>query len=105
MVKNQAQNIDIELIETIKSREGHFWAKYTNQAPTEVPPLITKKWLCWHFRLVSPTGRAHYQQLYRVVLTDQVITEIGMKPAEVRSRTLKTFSAQASARLKMVLCL
>lgn len=63
------------------------------------PPLITKKWLCYRFDLVSGRDRLNYDGLYRKVLTPEVIEAMGATVAEIRSRRLKTFSRQQTMML------
>lgn len=66
-------------------------------------PLITKKWLCTFFGLVSPSGYCNYQRLYTSVLTKDVLDQCGLTEEEVRTKKLKTFNAQVSERLRQAL--
>lgn len=78
--------------------------KRTNQTLQEAPALLTKKWLCHHFGLVSAgTARYNYKKLYRAVLTVRVIRAIGMTERQVRRRTFREFDAERSALLKNIL--
>ena len=65
---------------------------HTGQEPP--PPLISKKWLCWRFELVQPSGRPNYGQLYRKVLTPRVIAAIGATPEEIRAVSVRTFTRE-----------
>lgn len=105
MNANSVENLDFEAIEVLRSREPVFAYKSTGQPRTEVPPLITKKWLCCHFGLITPRGRLLYRALYRKVLTEEVVLAVGLSIAQVRRQDLRTFDAVTSAKLKSVLML
>ena len=84
--------------------EGH---KTTYRAPiagmTDVPKLITKKWLYAYFQLERPGGRCRCDQLYKKVLTPDVLRCIGRTEQEVRQRSVKYFDAVTSRKLVEIL--
>lgn len=105
MNQNSVENLDLEAIEALRRSEGLFGYSRTSHTPTNVPPLITKKWLCCHFGLITPKGQLQYRALYRKVLTADVVKACGLKMDEVRRQDLKTFDAVTSANLKRILML
>lgn len=74
----------------------------THHAP---PPIITKKWLAWRFGCVHPCRKFNYSRLYRLVLTPDVLLEIGYTPETVKGPGVQEFDAVASAKLIKILSL
>ena len=72
-------------------------------AADSTPPLITKKWLCFHYRLVHPCGRPYYPGLRRMVLTAEVLERAGLDPAQVFHKSKTTFTATESLALIQIL--
>jgi len=66
------------------------------------PAIISKKWLCGHFECQYPSGQMNYRRLYRLVLTDQVLSRIGMTSQEVRQASFREFDALTSYQLKII---
>lgn len=70
------------------------------QSPTDqVPPLLTKKWLCIHFGLTSQAGKPNTHGLYSKVLTADVLHAAGLTERDVRRRDVRTFDRTTSRRL------
>ena len=65
----------------------------------QVPPLISKKWLCVHFGLTCPGGKANTSGLYSKVLTPDVLESIGLTEKEVRRQEVRTFDRTTSRLL------
>ena len=65
----------------------------------QVPPLISKKWLCVHFGLTCPGGKPNTSGLYSKVLTADVLAAVGLTEDEVRRRDVRTFDRTTSRRL------
>lgn len=97
------QQSENELTEYFRSNPTGWATKVTHSAPNEVPPLISKKWLCAHFECQYPNGRFNYSRMYRLVLTDEVIRRVGLEVTEVRRSQFREFDAVVSHRLKIVL--
>lgn len=72
----------------------------TNPAP---PELLTKKWLADYFGCRRPGGTINVDMFYRLVLTPNVLAELGLKEADVRLPSFKTFTRQQSVRLREIL--
>lgn len=76
------------------------WQTRTVQTPpAPLPLLISKKWLCIHFGLIGPAGKANTEALYRKVLTPDVLQAVGLSEAVVRCRTVRTFDRTTSIRI------
>lgn len=97
------QRTENELTEYLKANPVGWGTKTTIQAPDPPPPIITKKWLCVRFQCQYPGGNFNYTRLYRLVLTPDVIRQIGMTPETIRGRTVREFDAVTSRKLKQVL--
>lgn len=97
------QTSDNQLAEQFREYPPAWAAKLTNQPPADVPPIISKKWLCSHFECQYPSGRFNYGRMYRLVLTPDVIQLVGLEVSAVRSVHFREFDAVASHRLKIVL--
>lgn len=76
--------------------------KPSDRVGEDIPALISKKWLCCHFGLMSG-GRPMYQTMYTKVLTQEVIEAAGMKVEDVRRRGMHVFNAIQSAAIRRVL--
>lgn len=63
------------------------------------PPLITKKWLCAYFGLRSNNTSG----IYRKILTDDVLQQLGLSISEVRNKKFKMFTAVQSRHLSEIL--
>lgn len=68
------------------------------------PFLLSKKWLCVHFGLFNGL-HCNYQQLYKKVLTPQVLDEAGLNVEDIRKSTVRTFDARTSDRIRKALAL
>lgn len=68
------------------------------------PTLISKKWLCFRFNLTT-SGRPNYQQLYKKVLTPEVLENSGLNITDIRNVSVRTFDALTSAKIKQALAL
>lgn len=79
----------------------------TYHAPgsTTPPPIITKQWLAWRFECVHPCGKRNYKKLYRLVLTESVLAEIGHTPESVKGFTVQEFDVVTSRKLIQILSL
>jgi hypothetical protein len=76
----------------------------TNKPGLEVPLLMTKKWLCIYFRLYNPhSQRAYVDQLYRKVLTPEVLAKVGTTQTEIRHVSHRTFNREQTVKLISVL--
>lgn len=69
-----------------------------------IPALISKKWLCSRFGLFSGSTPA-YQQLYKKVLTPEVLEAAGLEIENVRKISVRTFDAVTSDKIKRALSL
>ena len=101
--EKMGQQSENELTEYIRGNPVAWASKVTHLAPSDVPPIISKKWLCSHFECQYPSGRFNYGRMYRLVLTPDVIQRVGLEVAAVRSVHFREFDAVASHRLKIVL--
>lgn len=93
-----AQNTDFHSLPP----RNHAEASRPDSGTIPAPAIISKKWLCAHFECQYPNGTMNYRRLYRLVLTDQVLTEIGMTRAQVRRTQLREFDAITSRKIKIV---
>lgn len=78
-----------------------YTQKLPSAAKTEVPALISKKWLCVRFGI---HGRAD-GALYKKVLTPDVIQQLGVEPEQIRNQRIRVFDAVTSNKLKEILSL
>ena len=101
--EKMGQQSENELTECLRGNPVGWASKVTHSAPTEVPPIISKKWLCAHFECQYPSGRFNYGRMYRLVLTPGVLAYVGLDADTVRSAGFREFDAVASLRLKTVL--
>lgn len=69
------------------------------------PPIITKKWLAWRYGCIHPCGKFNYARLYRLVLKEEVLIQIGYTPETVKGPGVQEFDAVASAKLIKILSL
>jgi hypothetical protein len=97
------QTSENQLAEQFREYPPNWATKVTHSAPNEVPPIISKKWLCGRFECQYPNGRFNYSRMYRLVLTDDVIRRVGLEVLEVRRSQFREFDAVVSHRLKIVL--
>jgi len=101
------QNIDSDLFTAYSTQRVGESAKTTYRAPvagtSEVPKLITKKWLYNYYDLERPGGRCRCDQLYKKVLTPEVLSQIGRTEQDVRRKDVKYFDAVTSRRLCEIL--
>ena len=65
----------------------------------QIPPLLSKKWLCIHFGLTCPGGKPNTIGLYSKVLTPDVLQLAGLTQQEVRRREVRTFDRTTSRLL------
>lgn len=65
--------------------------------------LLSKKDLCCYYNLINPQGNCNYDALYNLVLTDEVIQQMGLTVEQVRCRGKKIFTATETLRLKDIL--
>lgn len=70
---------------------------------SDVPNLISKKWLLNHFNLVTPGGYSAPGVLYRYVLTQEIIQALNLTMEVVRCKSFKRFNAVQSQRLRILL--
>ena len=61
--------------------------------------LLTKKELCYIFGLVSPGGHPYYKKLREKYMTDKVLKDIGVDPAEYDSRSTREFDQDVTRRI------
>lgn len=101
------QNIDSDLFTAHSPQRVGESAKNTYRAPapvvSEVPKLITKKWLYNYYALERPGGRCRCDQLYKKVLTPEVLKYIGHTEKDVRRKGVKYFDAVTSRLLCEIL--
>lgn len=103
---NPAKTPVAQLVKSGTASGGGVGAKHTNQAPDfDAPLLISKKWLCWHFRLVHPGGKCNYPALYQWILTPDVLAAMGLSTDQVRRPEFKTFNRVQTVRLIELLAL
>lgn len=69
----------------------------------DIPPLITKKWLCIRFGLMRPGGTIYYRGLYEKVLTASVIAAMNSTEDEIRSARLRVFNREQTLKLIEIL--
>ena len=86
-------------VSTEKQRIAPQIGKHSQRVGEEIPPIITKKWLYGHFQ-ISPTNKA---QLYRLVLTSEVLEFIGLELHAVRTKSFRSFDAIQSRNLAKIL--
>lgn len=65
----------------------------------QVPPLISKKWLCIRFGLMCPSGAIYYRGLYEKVLTASVIAGMNCTEQEIRNARLRVFDREQTLKL------
>ena len=75
----------------------------TPHTPDAPPPILTKKWLAFRFGCQYPAGNFNYKRLYRLVLTVEVLAEIGYTPESVKGPRVVEFDAVASRKLIKIL--
>ena len=85
------------------SAPNAIWQSRTVHTPAPLPLLISKKWLCIHFNLIGPGGKANTEALYSKVLTREVLTAAGLTETEVRRREVRTFDRTTTLRLSEAL--
>jgi len=90
-----ANSQEDQRIATDAPHKTHGAQSYTDQ----VPPLISKKWLCVHFGLTCPGGKPNTTSLYSKVLTPDVLEAVGLTETQVRCRQVRTFDRTTSRRL------
>jgi len=73
--------------------------KAEGRVVTDIPNLITKKWLYCHFEI----SRSHPNGLYRNILTSEVLEELGLSINQVRTPGFRVFSATQSRKLIQIL--
>lgn len=75
----------------------------TIPAHSDVPELITKKYLAARFGLIHPSGSIAYKRLYDKVLTPAVIAALNCTEQEIRNCRVKTFTRQQTLVLIQIL--
>lgn len=57
----------------------------------DIPELLTKKWLCWHFKINTRSGRAG-KRMRQLVFTNDLLRLLVLSEDELKKR--RTFSRQ-----------
>ena len=88
-----------QLLEPYEQRMRNEPSDPRRRVGEEVPRIITKKWLRIHYSI----GKTNVDRLYRAVLTDDVLQQLGLTRADVRQTGFTYFTAAQSQALAKIL--